>query len=604
MTRSDQLETSLTLRSAAVLIAVIGVLYLGRDLFIPLALAITLTLVLEPAATWMERLRLPRVPSALLVIAMSLAVAAGVGFVILNELIQVLDELPRYQENIHRKIQSIRAPTDGALGRAAESVKKLEDELSGVRAGPDQRAVPVQIVNGPGNELQYLRDLAKPSLTPIAELGVVLVFSLFLLIEAHDLRKRLFRLAGVERLNVVTKALDDATHRVSRYLLLQLVVNAGFGILCGLGLFLIGVPYAALWGTVAGISRIVPYAGSIVAGLLPFMLSLAAFDDWVHPFVVILLFGTLELITGNLLEPWLYGMHTGISSLALLLATAFWVILWGPMGLLLATPLTVCAVVLGSHIPQLSFLHILLGDQIELSIDAQIYQRLLAMDDRTVRSLSDEYMQGHSLVELYDSAVIPALAMAEQDRHKGALDPTREKFVFLSVREMLAEFSEQTSGAEESLDAQLDAQFPSMPPGRVLCLPASDEADEIVAAMLGQLLEHAGRPTLALPLDASLQHMLTLLEPGENDIFCVSSLPPFAFANAITMSRLLHTQFPRTRIIVGVWGFSGDEERALGRFQPARPERLVRSLEEALSFLVAGAPATETLSDRLLTPGD
>jgi hypothetical protein len=337
---------------------------------------------------------------------------------------------------------------------------------------------------------------------------------------------------------------------------------------------------------VAGILRIVPYVGSLVAALLPLILSLAVFDNWKPPLLVFLLFATLELVTGNFIEPWLYGTHTGISSLALLLTTVFWTVLWGPAGLILSTPLTVCVVVLGRHAPQFSFLHILLGDEPVLAAEAQVYQRLLAMDDQTARAVSDLYLTDNSLVQLYDSVLIPALTMAEQDRHKGALDKTREEFLFLSVKEMLAEFSEQTLRIEPI------EHSPAAFSGRVICLPASDEADEISAAMLAQLLEQAGCAALAFPLDSSLQHSVSLVAPDEKDVFIISALPPFAFARARTLGRQLQVRFPRTKLVIGVWGFTGDIETALQRFQPSRPDKLVTSLADAVKFVTPVSPAS------------
>ncbi|MEO8125747.1 MAG: AI-2E family transporter, partial [Bryobacteraceae bacterium] len=413
----------------------------------------------------------------------------------------------------------------------------------------------------------------------------VLIFTVFLLLEQTDLRNRILRLVGLDQLNVVTEALDDATRRVSKYLLLQLLVNVCFGSLCGLGLYLIGVPYAVLWGAVAGIVRIVPYVGAIIAGLLPLILALAVFDSWIPPVLVFLLFATLELITGNFIEPLLYGAHTGISALALLLTTVFWATLWGPAGLILSTPLTVCVVVLGRYVPQLSFLHILLGDEPALADEAQVYQRLLAMDDQEARAVVDRYMVDHSLAELYDSVFVPALTLAEQDRHKGALDASREEFLFLSLKEMLAEFS-----AEDGLRKAEVLQPPSS--GRILCVPANDEADEITAAMFGQLLQQAGFPSIAFSLDSSLLNTVELTNPDKDDLFCISSLPPFAFTHARALSRRLRGRFPHTRIMIGVWGFAGDKERALQRFESPRPERISTSLVDAVAW-VAGAPSAE-----------
>ena len=620
-------QRSSGVRTAAVLVAVIAILYLAREILIPLAFAIVLTLVLTPAVAWMQKMGLGRFPSVLFIMVVSIAIAGGVGWVIFNELVEVVNDLPSYQENIHNKIEAIRTPGKGAVGRAAASVQELGKELSSTplpiappapspvrRTTPNKpvsrpanqpanqlgRTVPVEIVAGPANEFEYIRQLATPVLVPLGILGMVLIFSVFLLIEQNDLRNRLFRLAGLDHLNVMTQALDDATRRVSRYLMMQLLVNAIFGVLCGAGLYLIGVPYAILWGGVAGILRIVPYVGSLVAAALPLLLSLAVFDHWMPPLLVFLLFATLELVTGNFVEPWLYGMHTGISSLAILLTTVFWAALWGPAGLILATPLTVCVVVLGRHVPQLSFLYILLGDQPVLAAEAQVYQRLLAMDDHEARAVADVYLSENSLVQLYDLVIIPALTMAEQDRHKGALDPAREEFVFLSIREMTAEFSEQTAASEPaSADAETEGELelkPACAAGRVLCLPVNDEADEIAAVMLAQLLDHAGCTALSLPLDPTLQHLVAIVEPEPKDMFCISAVPPFAFARARTLSRLLQVRFPRTKIVIGVWGFTGDIESALQRFQPKRPERLVTSLGDAVTFFVGSTPSAKDKS--------
>jgi hypothetical protein len=311
--------------------------------------------------------------------------------------------------------------------------------------------------------------------------------------------------------------------------------------------------------------------------------------------LVFLLFATLELVTANFVEPWLYGIHTGISALALLLTTVFWTVLWGPAGLILSTPLTVCVVVLGRYVPQFSFLHVILGDEAVLVAEARFYQRLLAMDDHEARAVADLYLSENSLPQLYDSVIIPALTMAEQDRHKGALDPTREEFLFLSIKEMLVEFSEKTlqsdaASAEGTGEALTVERNPEALPGRVLCLPAHDEADEITAAMLAQLLEQAGYVAISFSPDPSLQHTVGLIDPAENDIFCISALPPFAFARARTLSRQLQRRFPRTKVIIGVWGFTGDTERALQRFHPSRPDKLVTSLADAVKFVDGAKP--------------
>jgi predicted PurR-regulated permease PerM len=569
-------------------------LYLARDIFIPLAFAIVLAMVLAPAVGLLQKLRLRRLPAVLVVMLVAILAGSGISYVLFDQLVQIVNELPSYRVNIDHKLDALTAPTNSAFGRAEQSVMEIGKKLTTAGKLPPPpmarrqpapgstpaNPMPVQIIDPPANSLIYLRDLIQPFFMPLAILGIVLVFTVFLMAEQTDLRNRLFRLAGVSRLNVVTRTLEDATQRVSRYLMLQFLVNAGFGLVCGAGLFWIGVPYAALWGSLAAMLRIVPYVGSVAAGLLPLVLSLAVFDGWLQPCLVLLLFGTLELVTGNFFEPWLYGVHTGISSLALLLTTVFWTALWGPAGLILSTPLTVCVVVLGRHVPHLGFLHILLGDQPVLEPGAQLYQRLLAMDDQEARAVAEEYRRANSALQLFDGVLLPALTMAELDRHKGALDPEREEFLFLSMREILTEFAENPAEGEPAVARA----------GRVLCFPAHDEADEIAAAMLAQLLEQTGRAVITFPLGASPQSMADMVAASAEDVFCISSVPPFAFAHARTIARQLRAKAPQTPILIGVWGFSGEIEPALQRFQPALPAKLVNSLAGALEFLNQTTP--------------
>jgi predicted PurR-regulated permease PerM len=606
MTTHAKSPVSSGLRNIGILVAVVGVLYLARELLIPLAFAVTLSLILTPAIAWLQKLRMGRIPAALLVLVFTMAGAAAIGWIIFIDLVDVANQLPEYQQNIQKKLAAIRAPNTGAVGRAAASVQQLGKELAsppvpvvpsgavdraGRRAAQNtpSRPVAVQVVEAPANELLYVRDIMQPVLRPLGVFLMVVIFSLFLMIGHDDLRDRLFRLVGVSQLNVMTQALNDATCRVSKYLLLLLLVNAAFGAICGTGLFLIGVPYAFLWGAVAAILRIVPYAGSLVAAALPLLLSLAVFDDWLHPLLVFLMFATVELVTGNWVEPRLYGSHTGVSSLALILTTVFWTVLWGPAGLILSTPLTVCVVVLGRYVPQFAFLHILLGDDPALAEEARFYQRLLAMDDQEARNVIDRYLAGHSLLKLCDSVLVPALTLAEHDRHKGALDPDREAFFFLSVKEMLTELAER---AEKSGFANVPATAGDTPPsataGRILCIPADDEADEVTAAMLALLLERSGCIVVTLLPDASLQQ-LAFVQPAAGDVFCVSALPPFAFAHARTLSHQLRMRFPGIRIVVGVWGFAGETEAAMERFQTPRPDKLVTSLADAIHAVMTPA---------------
>ena len=365
------------------LFGTIAALYLARAILIPLAFALILTFVLSPVVALLERTRIGRAPSVAVTVLVLMAAAGCVGWIIAVQLVNVAEELPRYRQNIQAKMEALRIPTAGPLGLAANSLRDIGSELSSLgapspgpgspvpnrrqRTAPNTPAppLPVEIVPRPASGMDYLRDLVQPVLRPLAMTGLVLIFTFFMLIKRFDLRHRLFRLVGLGQINLMTQALDDAAQRVSRYLLMQILVNAGFGV-CSDSAVRDWRAQSGAMGSRRRPARIVPYVGTLVAAMLPIALCLAAFSSWLPPLLVFLLFAGLELIIANFVEPWLYGANTGISSLALLVAAIFWTILWGPSGLILSTPLTVCVVVLGRYVPQLSFLHTLLGDEVTL----------------------------------------------------------------------------------------------------------------------------------------------------------------------------------------------------------------------------------------------
>ncbi len=583
----------------------VAVLYLARDVLIPFAIALTLTFLLTPLVRLLQRAHLPRVVAVLAVILVSTAFTVGLGWVLAGQLFNLANDVPKYRANIDTRIQGLRMPKS-PLREAANNVEEIGQEISGAQSPPQLTpAVPVrgrraiasipskpgqvEIVQADRSDLRYLLDLGAPIVRPLATVGLVLVFTIFMLIEKGELRNRLLRLAGVQRLNTVTVALDDAAKRVSKYLLMQLLVNVSFGVLFATGLFFIGIPNAALWGALAAVLRIVPYVGSPIAAAFPLILSLAVFPGWVQPGLVVALFATLELVAANLVEPLLYGANTGISPLAILVTTVFWTILWGPAGLILSTPLTVCAGVLGRYFPQLAFLHILLGDEPALEPAAAFYQRLLALDHPEAHNVAELFLKDHPLVALYDSVFVPALAMAERDRHEGSLDPDREQFIFLNFNEMIAEFSDYRSepvpvakdDSPASLGPQIEIQPRPVFAGRILCVPASDEADSITASMLAQLLEQAGHSTISLPVEGSMP-VLQALTPSPDDVICISALPPFALARSKALARELRTRFPKIPTIVGIWGFTGEGSQASAQSETARSEKILTTLAEAL----------------------
>jgi predicted PurR-regulated permease PerM len=446
----------------AVVVAVVAIvtLYFARIVLIPFALALLFTFILTPVVKLLERIHFGRIPSALLVVLLSVGACGAVGWTVAKQFSQVVNQLPDYKANIRTKLTSLHWKSPHALDNASQTMTEISKDLAtaptGQRSGdatlthptlmrptPEPKPVPVEVVKSPALPLESMQNV----LELLASGLIVLVFTIFMLIRREDLRNRLISLAGDGNLHLVTQTLDDASARVSRYLLLQFVVNTCYGIFIGACLHFIGLPGALLWGVIVGTLRFLPYIGPPLGGIMPLLLSLAVFDGWTRPLMVLALFVFTELIVSNLLEPMLYGIHTGISSLAILVAAIFWTAIWGPIGLVLSTPLTVCLLVVGRHVPRLRFLQILLGDEPALTPDSRFYQRLLAMDHDEARQVLEKCLEGKTLEELYDSVLIPALSLAEQDRHQNRLEDEHQKFICQSTRELIDEFWEPRRGA-------------------------------------------------------------------------------------------------------------------------------------------------------------
>src|ERR1700722_10128453 len=585
------------------IVVVIAGLYFGRQVLIPLALAVVLAFLLTPLVALLEKGHFGRVPSVLAALVLSFALLTAAGWGVANQLMEILSDLPDYKANIHSKIEAIRAPGSGGLSKARATVNDLSKELTSASEtegnkklqNGGKQPISVQVAAPPHNASEYLRDVVGP-LTGILETTfIVVIFALFILLKREDLRNRLLRLAGSGQLNVMTQALDEASQRLGRYLLLQFLVNAGYGLLFGLGVYAIGIPHALLWGVLGGLLRFVPYVGTPIAALFPMALALAVFPGWSQVGLTFLLYLFLELIIANLIEPWLYGAHTGVSSLAILVAAVFWVMLWGPVGLILSTPLTVCLILMGRYVPQLDFLEILLGDEPVLSPQAHFYQRLLALDDDEARDIAARYLKENSIGNLYDSVSNPALGLAEKDRHMNLLDETRTRFIHQSTRELIEELYESSQDAPiPGTDALGTAGLSTFAvdvcalSGRKnICIPARDEADEIVATMVMQLLRRAGRNADALPM-APISAMFEQLEQLHPDVICVSAFPPFAAGRAKALCKQLRQRHPKAKIVLGLWEFPGGVTKAQERVGLGCADIIGTSLAQIVSLLEEG----------------
>src|ERR1700739_1131828 len=484
------------LLAVVVAVVVIAALYFARVVLIPFALAVLFTFILTPVVRLLERAHLGRAFSSLLVVLLTLGACVGLGWTVSKQFGQVVNQLPSYKLNIKEKLASLHWSESHVLHNASETVTEISKDLAAKpaasssdsaqsleatrstnnRAATPRQPVPVQVISPPSLPLESMQNI----LGLLARALIVVVFTIFMLIRREDLRNRLISLIGHGHIHLITQTLDEASSRVSKYLLMQFLVNIGYGIFIGMGLYFIGLPGALLWGVIVGILRFLPYVGPPLGGIMPLLLSMAVFDGWSKPLLVLGLFAITELGISNLIEPMLYGAHTGISSLAIVMAAIFWTAIWGPIGLVLSTPLTVCLLVVGRHVPQLRFLHILLGDEPPLTPESRFYQRLLAMDHEEAREVLQKCLTEMSIEDLYENVMIPALALAEQDRHQNLLQDENEKFINQSTRELIDELWEPRNGegqhdseGEGSLEIPPKVAAPHPPrPLNVLCVPA------------------------------------------------------------------------------------------------------------------------------------
>ncbi len=584
MVRSSNSTTS---SKSSILIAIavaIAALYFGRQIFIPLALALVLSFLLTPLVGLLERARFGRVPAVSVVLLFCLALTAGTTWEVAGQLVDITGHIHDYKTNLEQTIRSLRPPASGALGQATATVRELNKELATV---PGQAAahapndasgtarpthpVPVQVTAPPTNLVQDFRALLGPLAGPAETAAIVVIFTAFILIKREDLRNRLIRLGGQGQLRVMTQALDDASQRLSRYLLLQFLVNAGYGVLFGLGLYVMRLPHALLWGLLAALLRLVPYIGTLIATAFPVAMALAVFPGWTHALLIVALYLVLDLIIANVIEPWLYGAHTGMSSLAILVTAVFWSMLWGPVGLILSTPLTVCLMLAGRYVPQLSFLEILLGDEPVLTPQEHFYQRLLAMDQDEARNIAEMQLQEKSLESLYDTVLIPALRLAEEDRHTGAIEERTSAFISQSTREIIDDLEDRTLRQDTNTRPGTD----------IICVPARDEADELVGMMLSQILRQAGYGATYLAI-GTVDDMLRQVEKGGFRIAFVSALPPFAVGQARSLCKRLRARFPELVIVMGLWEFGGGVLKAQERLASSCINAFATTLPEGL----------------------
>jgi len=551
--------------SVIALLVAAGVLYLAKEVLIPVALAILLAFVLAPAVRRLEQWKLGRAASTLIVALLGFGVIFAVLGIAATQAVSLGAKLPEYRQNIVEKIHALRHPKkDSNIGKAAEAIKDIEKE-----AAPERPPIPVK--ESPATPLEAIGDFVAPVAQPVAMAFAVIIFTILMLLNRENMRERILALLGPDRIHLMTKAMSEASYRVSRYLATQLLVNALFGIPFGIALYFIGIPNAALFGLLGMVLRFIPYAGVWVALAMPTVLAFAISDGWTPVAWTVGVFFALESLLAYVVEPWLYGKSAGLSPIAIILAVVFWTWLWGPIGLLLATPLTVCVAVMGRYIPEFGYLNVLLGVEPVLSPEERLYQRLIALDHDQAEELVESHAAAHGIAASFDEVIVPALRLAEIDRRKGALEPARERFIFEHARQIVEELEPKPAAA-----------------GAPVCIVAAhDDADHIAAVMVAKLLPPAQAHVMGAP--ARPAEIAQVVGQKQCKAILISAVPPTAAQEAGYLARRLRSQLPDIKIAVGLWGADEGD---------ARRERLLKlGVDEVLTRISAAPDFLRQLSN-------
>jgi predicted PurR-regulated permease PerM len=569
-------------------VAVLAGLYWAQSVVVPLALGILFTTIAAPVLRYIERWGIGRIPGVVALTVVVVAVAAGLAWLIFAQAAQLAVDLPQYQENILAKVDYLKQAThsrsreswDRLMKKVQESLK--EDEAP---APPSPPVVGEETPAAPAHDPLWL-----PAVTVVfglmaqvaGHVALAGVVAIFLLVDREDFRNRIIQLVGRGQITQTTKALDDAARRISRFLLMQALINSSYGVVLAICLTVLGVKYAILWGVLAAVLRYIPYVGGTIATVFPVTLSLAQFPTWWPALVIVGIVITQEIIVNNFVEPKLFGHSIGVSSVALIVAAAFWTFLWGPMGLIMAGPLTVCLVVLGKYVPALRFLDVLLGDQTPLDQEVILYQRLLAKDELETERLLSEELAEKAVAEVYDELVFPAAMNAGADREQGLLSGDDEQYVYDELAEIMA--NNAPSAASTALET-------SSPPVKLLLVPARDSGDRLGVAALLQTL-HPAKYTITEATGSMMSaEIVAQAEEQQVDGLVISSLPPGGLSHTKYLCKRLRAKLPGLKIFVGHWSASAGESQGWSNVDA---DVVAHTLADMLNQLDAWKPVLES----------
>jgi predicted PurR-regulated permease PerM len=610
-------------------VIIVTALYVGREIFVPVALAILLSFVLAAPVNLLQKLRVPRVLAAVVTVLLAFVVIFALGSLIATQLTRLAGDLPQYQSTIQSKITSLRGVTGGSstLERAEGMLQNLSKELnkpkdsattplvnapSSASSSRPITPVPVEVLQPDPGTLANLRSLIAPLVSPLATTGIIIIFVIFILLQREDLRNRLIRLAGTHDLQRTTAALDDAASRLSRLFLNQLLINSAFGVVIGIGLWIIGVPSPALWGILAAVLRFVPYIGSFIAAAFPLTLAVAVDPGWSMLVWTAILFFVVEPIVGQGVEPMVYGRSTGLSPVAVVVSATFWTALWGPIGLVLATPLTVCLVVLGRHVERLAFLDVMFGDRPALSPPEIFYQRMLAGDPTEAAEKAEQFMKERSLSSYYDDVALRGLQLAQIDLEREVLDSSR----LLTIRDTVVEFTDDLSdqtdlepiGGQTTNDGETAAAMEEAAPepaysdlpvltaealkpewtsdNPILCIAGRTPLDEAAALMMAHLCRIHGLSTQVKGAEALSTANIFGLDVNGVALVCLSYLSSANPAHMRYAVRRLRRKVPHAKILLALWM---SDEPADSLLNSAKADAMAVSLREAVGVCIAEA---------------
>ena len=597
-------------------VIVVAVLYFAREVLVPIALAVLLSFVLSPLVRLLQRLYFPRGAAVLVVAVVAFSAIFALGALMVTQVNDLAKVLPGYQSTLQAKIQTLRgaAAGTGTLERASRVLKDLSKEIDqpnetepapSVLGSAPNKPIPVEVEQPDPGALQTLAVLITPLIQPLTTTGIVVIFVIFILFQQQDLRNRLVRLAGAQDLQRTTLALDDAGARLSRLFLTQLALNAGFGLIVGLGLYIIGVPSAPLWGMLSTVLRFVPYIGALISAIFPLVLAAAVGTGWAMVLWTAALFLVLEPIAGQVIEPLLYGRNSGLSPVAVIASAAFWTWLWGPIGLILATPLTICLVVLGHHVDRLKFLEVMFGDQPPLSPAELIYQRMLARDPVEVAEQAHSFLREKPLVAYFDEILLEGLKIAGVDAKKGLLDSERMQRIRDAVGEIIEDVAthedkngviqlEDTEKVEDTPLSHLQnvedklevtsflSHWRTGTP--VLCIPGVGLLDEAVAMMLARLLQRRGIGARAEKAGALSMSQISGWDTVGTELICLCYVEDATAAQTRYDLRRLRRKDSTIPVVVTLVGRSDEYET-----QKQPNEIILCSLRETIDHIVAVA---------------